>query len=78
MVSFVEIFNTIPKIKIDDAYVGMLAKEAGVIARHHSGFQKTPCLPGKCVLLENTLVRHGAVGQCLLDLFQKTTDASFS
>ena len=78
VVSFVEIFNTIPKIKIDDAYVGMLAKEAGVIARQHSGFQTTPYLLGKCVLLENTLVRHGAVGQCLLDLFQKTTDPSFS
>lgn len=78
LVSFVEIFDTIPKIKIDDAYVGMLAKEAGLIARHHNGFQTAPYVSTKCVLLENTLVRHGAVGQCLLDLFQKATDASFS
>ena len=78
VVSFVDIFNTIPKIKIDDAYVGMLANEAGVNAQHDSGFQTAPYLSRKCVLLENTLVRHGAVGQCLLDLFQKATDASFS
>ena len=78
LVLFVEIFDTIPKIKIDDAYVGMLAKKAGLIARHHKGFQTAPYVSKKCVLWENTLVRHGAVGQCLLDLFQKATDARIS
>ena len=72
---FVNIFDTIPKFKIDDVYVGMLAKEAGVIARHNSGFQTPPYLSRTCVLLGNTLVRHGAVGQCLLDLFHKALPA---
>ena len=71
IVSFVDIFDTIPKFKIDDAYVGMLAKEAGVIPRHHTGFQTPPYLSRTCVLLRNTVVRHAAVGKCLFDLFQK-------
>lgn len=69
--SFVDIFNTIPKYKIDDAYVGMLAKKAGVIPRHNAGFQTPPYTSRTCVLLQNTIVRHNATGKCLLDLFQK-------
>ena len=73
--SFVDIFNFIPKFKIDDVYVGMLAKEAGVTPTHNAGFQTPPYLSITCVLLDNTLVRHGAVGKCLLDLFQKAMPA---
>lgn len=75
--SFVEIFDTIPKFKIDDAYVGMLAKEANIIPRHNRGFQTPPYLSRTCALFRDTLVRHGAVGQCLIDLFEKA-HASFS
>ncbi|XP_029188128.2 beta-1,3-galactosyltransferase 5-like [Acropora millepora] len=71
IVSFVDIFDTIPKFKIDDAYVGMLAKEAGVIPRHHAGFQTPPYVSMMCVLLTDTVVRHSAVGSCLRDLFRK-------
>lgn len=69
---FVDIFDTIPKFKIDDVYVGMLAKEAGVTGMHNSGFQTPPYLSKTCVLLNNTLVRHGAMGECLLKLYQKS------
>ena len=75
IVSFVDIFNTIPKFKIDDAYVGMLAKEAGVIPRHHAGFQTPPYVSSTCVLLSNTVLRHAAVGSCLLNLFKKAMPA---
>lgn len=69
--SFVSIFGSIPKFKFDDVYVGMLAAKIGLNAVHDSGFQTPPYLSTTCVLYDNTLVRHGAVGQCLLDLFRK-------
>lgn len=69
--SFVSIFGSIPRFKFDDVYVGMLAAKIGLNAIHDGGFQTPPYLSTTCVLYENTLVRHGAVGQCLLDLFQK-------
>ena len=42
VISFVNVINTIPKFRIDDVYVGMLAKKAGVIPRHDAGFQTPP------------------------------------
>lgn len=69
--SFVNIFGSIPKFKFDDVYVGMLAAKIGLNAVHNRGFQTPPYLSTTCVLYDNTLVRHGAVGQCLLDLFKK-------
>ena len=69
--SFVSIFGRIPKFKFDDVYVGMLAAKIGLRAIHDGGFQTPPYLSTTCVLYSNTLVRHGAVGQCLLDLFRK-------
>ena len=69
--SFVSIFGSIPKFKFDDVYVGMLAAKIGINAVHDRGFQTPPYLSTTCVLYSNTLVRHGAVGQCLLDLFKK-------
>lgn len=68
--SFVSIFGRIPKFKFDDVYVGMLAEKIGLRAIHDGGFQTPPYLSTTCVLYSNTLVRHGAVGQCLLDLFR--------
>ncbi|KAK2551011.1 N-acetyllactosaminide beta-1 [Acropora cervicornis] len=75
IVSFVNIFNNISKFRIDDVYVGMLAKEAGVIPRHHAGFQTPPYVSRMCVLLTDTVVRHSAVGSCLRDLFRKAMPA---
>lgn len=75
IVSFVNIFNNIPKFRIDDVYVGMLAKEAGVIPRHHAGFQTPPYVSRMCVFLADTVVRHSAVGSCLRDLFRKAMPA---
>ncbi|XP_074618648.1 beta-1,3-galactosyltransferase 5-like [Acropora palmata] len=75
IVSFVNIFNNISKFRIDDVYVGMLAKEAGVIPRHHAGFQTPPYVSRTCVLLTDTVVRHSAVGSCLRDLFRKAMPA---
>ncbi|PFX26009.1 Beta-1,3-galactosyltransferase 1 [Stylophora pistillata] len=69
---FVSIFGGIPRFKFDDVYVGMLAAKMGLNAVHDRGFQTPPYLPKTCVLDDNTLVRHGAVGQCLTDLFQKS------
>ena len=70
--SFVSIFGRIPQFKFDDVYVGMLAAKMGLNAVHVRGFQTPPYLSKTCVLYDNTLVRHGAVGQCLIDLFQKS------
>ena len=72
---FVEMFDFLPFFKIDDAYVGMLANENGIRARHSSGFEK----PDKnsesslCIPFVTTLVRHGTLGECLVEIFNRST-----
>ena len=73
---FVGAFGQVPRFRIDDVYVGMLANKTGVKAVHDKGFQTPPYLSKRCVLLANTLVRHGAIGNCLVELFRLATRTS--
>ena len=73
---FVGAFGQVPWFRIDDVYVGMLANKTGVKAVHDKGFQTPPYLSKRCVLFANTLVRHGAIGDCLVELFRLATSRS--
>ena len=73
---FVEMFDFLPFFKIDDAYVGMLAKETGIQARHSSGFDKLDKKSQNdslCIPFVTTLVRHGILGECLVKIFNRST-----
>ena len=71
---FVEMFDFLPFFKIDDAYVGMLANENGIRARHSSGFEKPDSNSySLCIPFVTTLVRHGTLGECLIEIFNRST-----
>ena len=65
----VPLFDVIKPYRLDDVYVGMLAKKAGVIAKDHSGFVMPWDDNDKCNFVENTLLQHQAAGKCLIKLF---------
>lgn len=70
---FVEVLDLIPVFRIDDVYVGLLAKETGIIATHSTGFEPSVSSPNElCIPLPSTLVRHGTLGECLEDIFNRS------
>ena len=70
---FVELFDFLPVFKIDDAYVGMLAAQTGIRVVHQRGFEPWPAKDTLCVPLAHTLARHGTLGECLIEIFNRTT-----
>ena len=73
----VDLFDVVPKFKIDDVYIGMLAEKAGVKPIFKgdflSRFSMQPLGSNSCVdLKKHILVRHGVIGKCLFELFQAT------
>lgn len=74
---FVDLFDVVPKFKVDDVYIGILAEKAGVKPNFNrdflSRFSIQPPGNNSCVnLKKHILVRHGVVGKCLFELFQAT------
>ena len=67
----VPLFDVIKRFRLDDVYVGMLAKELGVRAVDHEGFVMPVSEDDydKCNFVPNTLVQHRAIGECLIRLF---------
>ena len=61
----------IKPFRMDDVYVGMLAKELGVRAVDYKGFVMPVSEDDydKCNFVPNTLVQHRAIGECLIRLF---------
>ena len=72
---FVEMFDFLPFFKIDDVYVGILAKETGIRARYSPGFEMkfTEKSKSLCIPFVTTLVRHGTLGECLIEIFNRST-----
>ena len=66
----VPLFDVIKPYRMDDVYVGMLAKESGVIAVDHSGFFMPVDDFNDCNFLPNVIVQHRATGQCLIKLLR--------
>ena len=70
---FVEVLDLVPIFKIDDVYVGLLAKETGIRGLHTAGFELTvPQLANLCIPFNNTLARHGTLGECLIEIYNRS------
>ena len=69
--SVVPLFDVIKPYRLDDVYVGMLAKKRGVRAVDHTGFVMPVIEVNyyKCNFVPNTLIQHRATGECLIRLF---------
>ena len=72
---FVSLFDAVPFFKLDDVYVGMLAKKAGVKALYNRGFQM---YSKNCTIQLHTLVRHGETKACRAKLFRIAMDANMN
>ena len=67
---FVDLFDVVEPFRIDDVYVGMLAKWAGVNGTNNGAFIEKPSPPQvPCTLDNRTMVWHGITGDCLFKLF---------
>ena len=69
---FVELFKVVPKFRLDDVYIALLAVKVGVTPvgspRFNVNGPSQECVPNK-----QFLVWHGVTGQCLFKIFQATT-----
>ena len=61
-------FNVLNPLKIDDAYIGVLADKAGIKPIHNKEFRMYAV---KCEYRESTLVQHPARGECAKKLYNK-------
>lgn len=68
---FVDLFNIVPKFRLDDVYVGILADKVGVKAIHNEAFEVFPPPKTKCAR-RSSLVRHDVFGDCLFQAFRQT------
>ena len=66
---FVDLFQVVPKFRLDDVYIGLLAEKAGIKPVNNAAFSVTGpssfCVPNK-----QYFVWHGVTGKCLFKLFQ--------
>ncbi|PFX19545.1 UDP-GlcNAc:betaGal beta-1,3-N-acetylglucosaminyltransferase 6 [Stylophora pistillata] len=61
-------FDVLEPLKIDDAYIGILAAKAGVKVTHNEEFRM---YEDKCEYKETTLVQHPARGDCAIMLYHR-------
>ncbi|XP_078355395.1 beta-1,3-galactosyltransferase 5-like [Oculina patagonica] len=59
-------FDVLKPLKIDDAYIGILANRAGVNVTHNEDFRM---FENNCEYKETTLVQHPARGDCAIKLY---------
>ncbi|KAJ7394137.1 hypothetical protein OS493_003815 [Desmophyllum pertusum] len=67
---FLSYFDVLKPLKIDDAYIGLLADRAGVKVTHNEDFRM---YENKCEFKETTLVQHPATGDCAIKLYHNMT-----
>ena len=65
---FLNYFDVLRPLKIDDAYIGLLADRAGVRVTHNKYFRM---YEDKCTYLRSTLVQHPAREECAIKLYNK-------
>ena len=65
---FLWYFDVLRPLKIDDAYIGILAAKAGVKVTHNEHFRM---YENKCEYRETTLVQHPARGDCVIMLYHR-------
>ncbi|XP_078357198.1 beta-1,3-galactosyltransferase 5-like [Oculina patagonica] len=65
---FLSYFDVLKPLKIDDAYIGILADRAGVNVTHNKEFRM---YENNCEYKETTLVQHPARGDCAIKLYHR-------
>lgn len=65
---FLSYFDVLKPLKIDDAYIGLLADRAGVKVTHNAEFRM---YEDNCEYKATTLVQHPARGDCAIKLYDK-------
>ena len=68
---FVDLFDVLPKFRLDDVYIGMLANKTGVTPIHNPNFEVWPTPKTKCRWKNSTLARHAVTGDCLYKVFNE-------
>lgn len=68
VVKFLSFFDVLKPLKIDDAYIGLLADRAGVKVTPNAEFRM---YEDKCEYRATTLVQHPARGDCAIKLYNK-------
>lgn len=68
---FMTYFDYLRPLKIDDAYIGLLADRAGIKVTHNSDFRMYEV---KCEYKITTLVQHPARGDCAVKLYNNMID----
>ena len=68
MEKFLSYFDVLKPLKIDDAYIGLLADRAGVNVTHNEEFS---IHENSCEFRETTLVQHPTREDCAIKLYHK-------
>lgn len=71
---FMGYFDFLRPLKIDDAYIGVLANRAGIKVIHNSDFRM---YEDRCEFKTTTLVQHPARGACAMKLYNNMIDKVF-
>ena len=71
---FMGYFDFLRPLKIDDAYIGVLANRAGIKVIHNSDFRM---YEDKCDFKASTLVQHPARGDCVIKLYNNMIEKIF-
>ena len=69
--TFVGLFNVLPRFRLDDVYIGMLANTIGVKPINNPNFELWPDNRNRCRFINSTLVRHTVTGDCLFKVYNE-------
>ena len=69
--TFVGLFDVVPRFRLDDVYIGLLANKTGVKPIHNRNFELWPNKKNKCRFISSTLVRHTVTGDCLFKVYNE-------
>ena len=69
--TFVGLFDVIPRFRLDDFYIGLLANKTGVKPIHNRNFEVWPNKKNRCSFISSTLVRHTVIGDCLFKVYNE-------
>ena len=69
--AFVGSFDVVPRFRIDDVYIALLANKIGVKPIHNPDFEVWPDDKNRCSFINKTLVRHAVTGECLFKVYNE-------
>ena len=69
--AFVGLFDVVPRFRLDDVYIALLANKIGVKPIHNPNFVVWPNNKNRCRFIDSTLVRHVVTGECLFKVYNE-------